>query len=208
MRSQPPPKKNIFSYNRPWKCGELSSSVGVTPSCIDIRAGYTIPQNYRPAGVGWSGGLHSMLCHAVVIVGCRETAFIYAVTSAALTQSIARACSQGTVYTCSCGQHNDLDLPHHRRARRRGRRRSRRGRGRRTTSHAPLAHTGPAPGGSGGRDWQWGGCSDNGLFGYRFSRDFIDVNERERDLRCAMNLHNNEAGRTVRMIHDATCQYD
>jgi len=119
--------------------------------------------------------------------GCRETAYIYAITSAALTHSIARACSSGTVYTCSCGQRNDL--PRSKRRLRAGRRRRRQ----RPTSPAPP---GP-PGQAGANDWQWGGCSDNVAFGYRFSRDFIDVNERGRDLRCAVNLHNNEAGRTV-----------
>ncbi|XP_069107463.1 protein Wnt-1-like isoform X2 [Argopecten irradians] len=34
--------------------------------------------------------------------GCRETSFIYAITSAAVTHSIARACSEGSVYTCTC----------------------------------------------------------------------------------------------------------
>ena len=123
--------------------------------------------------------------------GCRETAFIYAITSAALTQSIARACSSGTVYTCTCGHRNEL--PRSQRRQRAGRRRRRR---QRPTSPAPPGPPGP-PGQAGATDWQWGGCSDNGAFGYRFSRDFIDVNERGRDLRCAMNLHNNEAGRTV-----------
>ena len=129
------------------------------------------------------------------MAGYRETAFIYAITSAALTHSVARACSSGTVYTCSCGQRNDLPQRSKRRQRGAGRRR-RRGR---PTSLAPRpASPGPAgPAVPGASDWQWGGCSDNGAFGYRFSRDFIDVNERERDLRCAMNLHNNEAGRTV-----------
>ncbi|XP_033728481.1 protein Wnt-1-like isoform X2 [Pecten maximus] len=37
--------------------------------------------------------------------GCRETSFIYAITSAAVTHSIARACSEGSVYTCTCDYH-------------------------------------------------------------------------------------------------------
>ncbi|KAI0227268.1 Protein Wnt-1 [Lamellibrachia satsuma] len=36
--------------------------------------------------------------------GCRETAFIYALTSAALVHTIARACSEGSIYTCTCGR--------------------------------------------------------------------------------------------------------
>lgn len=47
------------------------------------------------------------------------------------------------------------------------------------------------------RDWEWGGCSDNIGFGFKFSRDFVDTGERGRTLREKMNLHNNEAGRLV-----------
>ncbi|XP_076461429.1 protein Wnt-1-like [Babylonia areolata] len=34
--------------------------------------------------------------------GSRETAFIYAITSAAVSHSISRACSEGTLHTCTC----------------------------------------------------------------------------------------------------------
>lgn len=50
---------------------------------------------------------------------------------------------------------------------------------------------------AGVRDWEWGGCSDNIGFGFKFSRDFVDTGERGRNLREKMNLHNNEAGRMV-----------
>ena len=50
---------------------------------------------------------------------------------------------------------------------------------------------------AGVRDWEWGGCSDNIGFGFKFSRDFVDSGERGRNLREKMNLHNNEAGRSV-----------
>ncbi|GFV07862.1 protein Wnt-4 [Trichonephila clavipes] len=52
--------------------------------------------------------------------------------------------------------------------------------------------------------FQWSGCSDNVAYGTAFSKSFVDA----RDLRAArgrssaralMNLHNNEAGRKVRM---------
>uniref|UniRef100_A0A1B0CVR7 Protein Wnt n=1 Tax=Lutzomyia longipalpis TaxID=7200 RepID=A0A1B0CVR7_LUTLO len=38
----------------------------------------------------------------IVDRGCRETAFIYAITSAAVTHSIAKACSEGTIESCTC----------------------------------------------------------------------------------------------------------
>jgi hypothetical protein len=111
--------------------------------------------------------------------GCRETAFIYAITSAALAHSVSRACSAGSIYTCSCGNHEPVL--------------QRKGLGRRGS----LSPGGPQGTSRHSTDWQWGGCGDNVQFGHRFARDFVDANERERDLRCAMNLHNNEAGRTV-----------
>lgn len=47
------------------------------------------------------------------------------------------------------------------------------------------------------RDWEWGGCSDNIAFSYRFAREFVDAGEHGRTLREKMNIHNNEAGRVV-----------
>ncbi|XP_034933821.1 protein wingless isoform X2 [Chelonus insularis] len=95
----------------------------------------------------------------IVDRGCRETAFIYAITSAAVTHSIARACSEGSIQSCSC------DYTHQ--------------------SRSPSVI----------RDWEWGGCSDNIGYGFKFSREFVDSGERGRNLREKMNLHNNEAGR-------------
>ena len=34
--------------------------------------------------------------------GCRETAFIYSITSAGVAHAMARACSEGRIHTCSC----------------------------------------------------------------------------------------------------------
>lgn len=101
--------------------------------------------------------------------GCRETAFLYAITSAAVTYSIARACAEGSIESCTC------DYSHH--------------------SKAPQMTTSGEV--AGVRDWEWGGCSDNIGFGFKFSRDFVDTGERGRNLREKMNLHNNEAGRMV-----------
>lgn len=96
----------------------------------------------------------------VVSSGCRETAFVFAITSAGVTHAVARSCSEGAIESCTCDY------------RRRG---------------------------PGGPDWHWGGCSDNVDFGRMFSREFVDSSERGRDLRYLINLHNNEAGRMVRI---------
>nr|XP_046918584.1 protein Wnt-5b-like [Dermatophagoides farinae] len=65
------------------------------------------------------------------------------------------------------------------------------------------------------QEWIWGGCGDNLDYGYRFSKSFIDVREKEKNLpkgsrelaRKLMNLHNNEAGRraVIRKTR-ATCK--
>lgn len=94
---------------------------------------------------------------------------MYSITSAAVTHSIARACSEGLIETCTC------DYTHHH-------------------SRIPQANN---IGAIGVRDWEWGGCSDNIGFGFKFSREFVDTGERGRTLREKMNLHNNEAGRAV-----------
>nr|CAD37164.2 Wnt1 protein [Platynereis dumerilii] len=101
--------------------------------------------------------------------GTRETAFIYAVTAAGVTHSVARACSEGSIFTCSCGRRRRIDV----------------------TSSLPTSAASIPPAAT----WEWGGCSDNIEFGQRFSREFVDLVEKGRDLRYMMNLHNNQAGR-------------
>ncbi|XP_066253859.1 protein Wnt-1 [Euwallacea similis] len=104
----------------------------------------------------------------IVEKGCPETAFIYAITSAAVTHSIARACSEGSIETCYCEKHY----------------------------RRPQVFTnGNAGAVVNVRDFEWGGCSDNIGFGVGISREFVDTGERGKSLREKMNLHNNEAGR-------------
>ncbi|KAH9635041.1 hypothetical protein HF086_004395 [Spodoptera exigua] len=99
--------------------------------------------------------------------GCRETAFIYAITSAGVTHAVARACAEGSIESCTCDYSHIDRVPHRTRA-------------------AAASNV---------RVWKWGGCSDNIGFGFRFSREFVDTGERGKTLREKMNLHNNEAGR-------------
>ncbi|PNF39873.1 Protein Wnt-1 [Cryptotermes secundus] len=113
----------------------------------------------RDVFVFWPSGLKSWN------IGCRETAFIYAITSAGVTHAIARACSEGSIESCTC------DYSHQ--------------------ARSPLVSS-AVPG---LRDWEWGGCSDNIGYGFKFSREFVDTGERGRNLREKMNVHNNEAGR-------------
>lgn len=45
-----------------------------------------------------------------------------------------------------------------------------------------------------------GGCSDNIDFGRLFGREFVDSGEKGGTFCFLMNLHNNEAGRTVSLL--------
>lgn len=47
--------------------------------------------------------------------------------------------------------------------------------------------------------WKWGGCSVDAGYGMRLARRFLDAREIEADARSLMNLHNNKAGRKVRV---------
>uniref|UniRef100_A0A1B0BRQ5 Protein Wnt n=1 Tax=Glossina palpalis gambiensis TaxID=67801 RepID=A0A1B0BRQ5_9MUSC len=113
-------------------------------------------------------GIEKLQVILSTVYSCRETGFIYAITSAAVTHSVARACSEGSIESCTCDYSHQSRSPQ-------------------TSAQAGSV--------AGVRDWEWGGCSDNIGFGFKFSREFVDTGERGRNLREKMNLHNNEAGR-------------
>ncbi|KAA0198752.1 hypothetical protein HAZT_HAZT006489 [Hyalella azteca] len=98
--------------------------------------------------------------------GSKETAFIYAITSAGVVHAVTQACSSGNLTDCYCDMSKQgLSTP---------------------------------------EGWKWGGCSDNLNFGNQFARQFVDAPEKEwhkkeKKFRNLMNLHNNEAGRQVRV---------
>ncbi|XP_071448622.1 protein Wnt-1 [Hetaerina americana] len=138
----------------------------------------------------------------IVDRGCRETAFIYAITSAGVTHAVSRACSEGSIESCTCdyGHRGGSGPNTAARVSQEVLYYGTRGGGKGDTPSTAAALTqgqGGQPPGLGGvrRDWEWGGCSDNLAFGYEFSREFVDAGEKGRHLREKMNLHNNEAGR-------------
>ncbi|XP_031569965.1 protein Wnt-2b-A-like [Actinia tenebrosa] len=58
------------------------------------------------------------------------------------------------------------------------------------------------------KGFEWGGCSDNIMYGLNFAKAFVDSREVERDARALMNLHNNYVGRRAvktNMLLDCKC---
>ena len=116
-------------------------------------------------------GLH-FISPFLVVSGTRESAFTYAISSAGVVYSIARACVTGDLRSCACSRERrpkELDL------------RSR---------HNPKTM------------YEWGGCGDNIEHGTGFAKRFIDDGEnlssQDKDKAMVlMNLHNNGAGREV-----------
>lgn len=118
----------------------------------------------------------------------RETAFIYAITSAGVTFSVTRACSMHQLQQCGCRKStpspqvhtNNVmatqprnDFPE-------------------TDNHLPSE---AFPIGEDG-EFEWGGCSENIHYGYTMSRQLME-GDQARDGRSMIIEHNNEAGRLV-----------
>lgn len=58
----------------------------------------------RALGLGWVLSLgHSTLLTSHLPTGTRESAFVYALSAAAISHAIARACTSGDLPGCSCG---------------------------------------------------------------------------------------------------------
>ena len=99
---------------------------------------------------------------------------MFALSSAAVLQAVAKTCSTGAASKCGCG---------------------------RSPSTSAVAEVAGA-GGDGLAGFKWGGCADNVDFGAEFSKAFCDARwtgdrRRRRSKRAATNLHNNDVGRRV-----------
>ncbi|CAF1922315.1 unnamed protein product [Rotaria magnacalcarata] len=124
-----------------------------------------------------------------------ETAFIYALTSASVMHSIAKACAKGELTECGCDKSQQPSFSPSASLMRT-----------RAMLKYPISSTPsmsislfastPMPHATDG--FEWGGCSDDLKFGRNVSVSFIDEQEsymsRRRIVRL-VNLHNNEAGR-------------
>lgn len=119
----------------------------------------------------------------------RETAFVFAITAAGASHAVTQACSMGELLQCGC------QAP----------------RGRAPPRPSGLLGTPGPPGPTGSPDasaaWEWGGCGDDVDFGDEKSRLFMDAQHKRGrgDIRALVQLHNNEAGRLVRMGRRSGC---
>ncbi|KAH9382127.1 hypothetical protein HPB48_008627 [Haemaphysalis longicornis] len=114
-------------------------------------------------------------------VGSREAAFVYAISSAAVTYSVTKACTRGQLARCGCDR-----SPHQRQEEPQLRTHY---------AHRLISPVVQSPPAEPVTFWKWGGCSAHVRRGMRLARRFLDVREVETDQRALMNLHNNRAGR-------------
>lgn len=104
-------------------------------------------------------------------VATAEAAFLYAISAGGASHALARACANGKIPECGCGQ-PDSYLEYR--------------------IHKKRSPTGTKD------EFIWAGCSDDVKFSNAFTRKFIDATERHRmNARSLMNLHNNRVGRKV-----------
>lgn len=120
----------------------------------------------------------------------KETAFIYAITSAGVAYAVTESCSAGNLTDCSCLAGPGTLLT--------------------TTDNSRKPRYSEVSPRSEDDGWKWGGCSDNIEFGLRYAEKFTDVAEmarqnsneslkfdKKKELKSLVNLHNNEVGRKV-----------
>ncbi|KAF9415202.1 hypothetical protein HW555_007078 [Spodoptera exigua] len=86
-----------------------------------------------------------------LLTGTREQAYVYAMSAAALTWSVARACAAGSLPACSCAAPPRAPPRPPRQAQ--------------ITPSEPHAR------------FKWGGCGDNFQWAERFAKQFLDAHE-------------------------------
>ncbi|KAK0400342.1 hypothetical protein QR680_003456 [Steinernema hermaphroditum] len=121
-----------------------------------------------------NGNFHQDLLGTTIRAGNKETAFLYAITSAGIVHAITRGCSTGNLTVCGCDNQPGNQ---------------------RYTEVEPTTAAGKNQ-----NQFTWDGCSDDAAFGVRFAREFLDKYEKQQfaathDVSHLMNLHNNFVGR-------------
>lgn len=151
-------------------------------------------------------------CVALIYIeDTRETSFVSAITTAGITYAVTRACTMGDLVECSCdknhrilqykihnGDNNEYDIDVDTTRPSTGLKNKRKRRRHNTNSYLRNRNIYRNIILPEGNDWQWGGCGDNVMFGFRKSKDFLDSRyQRLSDIRTLVKLHNNNAGRLV-----------
>lgn len=130
--------------------------------------------------------------------GTRETAIVYAMTSAAVVHTITASCSRGQLQDCACDPSKDGTASGPQASVYRTSARRQHGWG--PQGSGKSVRRGRGEEGNQVMEWEWGGCSHHVKYAARFARTFVDARENVvRDARALMNLHNNGAGRRVRL---------
>ena len=85
--------QEIFLDKR-WNCSTIDNAPSLLP---DLSGGW-----YFCCVLTFS---YVVISHFMLTAGSREQAFVYALSSAALVQNIAKTCSQGLTTQCGCAPH-------------------------------------------------------------------------------------------------------
>ncbi|XP_022914295.1 protein Wnt-6-like [Onthophagus taurus] len=113
----------------------------------------------------------------VLLRDTRETGFVNAITAAAVTYEITKACTKGDLKNCFCDRKYNKN------------------------SKKNKMKGVKLPDG----EWKWGGCGDNINYGFRKSKDFMDTRYKKKsDMKTLLKLHNYKAGRLAIKNHMTT----
>ena len=122
----------------------------------------------------------------------RETAFVFAITSAGISFAVTKACSAGDLGFCTCRPRplRESPLEANRNVRNVEVRRVQRSTNQLSRPSQSLRTEEDR------EHFEWGGCNDNVVFGTKISREFM-AGTKGRDLRALIQQHNSGAGRLV-----------
>ncbi|ELW67346.1 Protein Wnt-9a [Tupaia chinensis] len=166
---------------------------GVAETLVEAVSMSALECQYQFRFERWNCTLEGRYRASLLKRGFKETAFLYAISSAGLTHALAKACSAGRMERCTCDEAPDLE-----------------NRFKETAflyaiSSAGLTHAlakacsagrmerctcDEAPDLENREAWQWGGCGDNLKYSSKFVKEFLGRRS-SKDLRARVDFHNN-----------------
>ncbi|CAF0776669.1 unnamed protein product [Didymodactylos carnosus] len=128
----------------------------------------------------------------IVLRKTPETAFIYALTSAAVVHAVGKACAKGELSQCGCDKQQQQTQINQQRQQRMPLLPIKQ-----STISSQTLTTDLYSENSESVGWEWGGCSHDIKYGRNVSKTFVDGQEsiNKRKIVRIVNIHNNEAGR-------------